>query len=226
MYQLIDKIVGLVAPHTCLSCGVEGTTLCRSCIDNYQEPVQPRCAGCRALMEDFRTCEKCLSWLPVSSVFVTNHYESIGELLVKSLKFDHRRQSIEPMADSMYDLVKNFEFPEGTVICAIPNAPSRVRQRGFDHTALLAERLSKKLGMKQGTLLGRHTNTRQVGSSRKARFEHMSQAFDLRKTHQQNKYVLLVDDVVTTGATISAATKLLKRSGVKRVYAVVFAQKN
>jgi len=122
---------------------------------------------------------------------------------------------------------------EDVVVCPLPTAPARIRQRGFDHSKLLAKgyinQISKRpetTGWKLQYLLGRKTNVRQLGSSRKKRIEQIDQEFFVKRNVDVNgKTIILLDDVMTTGASLAAAAKTLKKAGSKRVYATVFAQK-
>ncbi len=75
-------------------------------------------------------------------------------------------------------------------------------------------------------LLGRRTNVRQVGSARAQRIQQMEREFYADPRHSvRGQTVLLIDDVMTTGASLSAAARVLRSNGAKRVYALVYAQK-
>jgi len=140
------------------------------------------------------------------------------------MKFDTKRQAIEPVAQIMTDNLGVFN--KDMIICHLPTAPSRIRQRGFDHTLLIANCISRLSGLKSTTLLSRKTNIRQLGSTRTKRFEQMEQEFRVfNPSLVAGQNILLIDDVVTTGASIAGATKALKLAGAKRVSALVFAQK-
>jgi ComF family protein len=185
------------------------------------EPVHSRCVGCHAITADYKTCKSCSSWLKVSSVYVSTVYEGIYEDLIKSFKFDCKRQAAEPIAQIMNGLIVGLK--SGYVLCP---APSRIRHRGFDHTKLIAKYLAGLTGLELNTNLKRKTNMRQLGSSRTKRLQQMEQEFYTSGVSSfKDKKVLLVDDVVTTGATLSGATKTLKDAGATKVDAVVFAQK-
>ena len=222
--QIIDKAVGLLAPQICLGCSTEGSVLCNSCIELYHEPVQPRCAGCHSLSEDFRVCSKCRSWLPLKKIYISGNYEGVSKQLVKSLKFEQQRQSAEPMSKIMSELLHGIS-PD-TILCPVPTAPKRIRERGFDHAKLISESLGSITGLKSKSLLRRKSNTRQLGSSRKQRITQVLDEFEqIDKLEIQGKKILLIDDVMTTGATLSAVAQILKSAGAEQVSAIIFAQK-
>jgi ComF family protein len=219
----VDKIVGLIAPHMCISCGKEGSLLCKSCIEEYFQPSLSRCAGCFEISKDYRVCRKCRYWLPLQSVYVANIYEGVYEQLLKALKFEYRRQAVESISAMLNETI--YGLPKDVVVCPIPTAPSRVRERGFDHAKLIAKELSAKSGIKYLNALGRHTNVRQLGSGRQKRLKQMESEFYILRTDLAGKNVLIIDDVMTTGATLAGASKVLKEAGVKSVYGAVFARK-
>ncbi len=219
--MMLDQLLGLLAPHICLGCGSEGSVLCSSCTWQYHEPVQSRCASCHRLTEDFRVCQSCRSWLDLYAVYVCGVYEGIYEQLVKSLKFDLKRDAAKPMAQLMADLLHD----QDVVLCPVPTAPARVRNRGFDHALYITKELSRSTKLPYQQLLDRRSNVRQLGSSRKTRIRQMSEEFILKNAQAvMGKKIIIVDDVMTTGSTIAAISQVLKQGGAKRVSAVVFAQ--
>ncbi len=222
--SLIDTITGLVAPHICVGCGFAGPVLCDDCTVLYMEPVQPRCAGCKKLSDDFKVCSSCKSWLPLRSIFVASNYEGVSELLVRSLKFDCQRAAAKSMSRLMAETLS--ESSDKRLLCPIPTASSRIRERGFDHALLIAKELACNTGLTMEQLLQRHTNVRQLGSTRANRIKQMESEFSVsKKSMVEGENVLLVDDVMTSGATLAGAARTLRNAGAKSVSAIIFAQK-
>ncbi len=113
-----------------------------------------------------------------------------------------------------------------TIIVHVPAATSRVRARGYDQSKLIAKQLASIFGCSQQTLLSRHGQARQVGAKRDKRFSQVVGAFTPRKVDGiKNAHILLVDDVLTTGASVEEAAKVLKAAGAKTVNAAIFAQR-
>lgn len=221
--MVLDRICGVFAPNTCLSCGIDGFVLCRSCLETAGDPIAPKCVGCHKLSEGFKTCSSCRKWLKIDDIYVATSYEGIYEQLIHALKYDVKREAASPIAHIMNEVLAD---NLGSLLCPVPTAPARIRQRGFDHAKLITQYLAKYSGMEQKLLLGRKTNVRQVGSSRAERIEHMENEF-LAKSPEfiKDKNIILVDDVITTGASLSGAANTLISAGAKSVKAIVFAQK-
>ncbi len=217
----LDNLIGVIAPHTCLGCGLEGSQLCDECIAMYFQPIQSKCAGCFKLTSEFSVCSSCKKWLNLKHIYLTTVYQGVYEELLKSYKFKYARQNAVPIAKMMSTNLLNLE---DYILCPIPTAPSRVRMRGFDHSKLITKDLSKIINLESKNLIKRKSNVRQLGSTRSQRIEHMKNEFYTNKNLKGLK-ILLVDDVMTSGATLSAASKNLKEAGAKEVSAVIFARK-
>lgn len=107
----------------------------------------------------------------------------------------------------------------------IPTATARVRERGFDHARLIAKYFATSHRRGLYGNLKRLGQSRQVGSKRETRLKQLENSFVVVRSRElRGKTVLLVDDVMTSGATIESAANCLKRAGIHKVYALVFAQ--
>ncbi|MCW1908703.1 MAG: phosphoribosyltransferase family protein [Candidatus Saccharibacteria bacterium] len=111
-----------------------------------------------------------------------------------------------------------------TIVVPAPTATVRVRRRGYDHARLLAKEIARLKTLSYEEHLVRLSQTRQVGAKREDRYRQMIGAFRVTRSQSlAGRHVLLVDDVLTTGATLEAAARTLKACGVLSVGAVVFA---
>jgi ComF family protein len=112
------------------------------------------------------------------------------------------------------------------LVVPVPTATARVRERGFDHTDLLAKQIAIILRLSEAKALRRLGQTRQLGSKREDRLIQLSGNFAVKNPHRaRGQDILLVDDVVTTGGSIIAAAKALRVAGAKSVDALIFAKK-
>jgi ComF family protein len=144
--------------------------------------------------------------------------------LVWKLKFGRARAAADEIAAILAERTA-FNDPSAVIITHVPTATNRVRQRGYDQAALIAKALASRHGIAYTPLLLRQGKHKQVGASRTARVSQLQQAFSpVRRKHIAGTHVVIVDDVVTTGATLTAAAAALKAAGARKVEAIVFAQ--
>ncbi len=143
-------------------------------------------------------------------------YEGARQL-VTALKNGGRRDLVSWFASR---LAPRHEPVAGTVVTWAPTGIDRARRRGFDHAELLARALARRWRIRCAPLLGRTPGPAQAGLPRAARRD--NPAFHPRRACPSS--VVLVDDVVTTGATIEAAARALRRGGSTAVRAIVVAR--
>lgn len=112
------------------------------------------------------------------------------------------------------------------LIVPVPTATARVRERGFAHSELLAKIIAAELKTEYLQTLCRLDQTRQLGARREDRLIQLSNSFAVRHPRRVlNRKILLIDDVLTTGGTLIAASKTLKAAGAKQVDALIFAKR-
>lgn len=224
---MLDTIMSALAPHYCVYCGAAGSLLCEPCVTVVDEPHIPsRCCMCHALTNESATCKKCLRRYSLpKNVWVHSQYDEEAKALVRLLKYGRARDAAHTIA-LLLDKTLPYLDSSDTVFVPAPTAPVRRRVRGFDHTLAIARELSKLRAIDCSPMLFRTSNTQQVGSSRKKRLSQLEGAFHHKDMNiPKSTKIVLVDDLMTTGGTLIAATKELKRTGYKSVYAAVFAQK-
>jgi ComF family protein len=218
--NIIEQFLNVIAPHACVGCGCEGYLLCEDCT-NSLTPIPPRCYNCQRAHPQARTCAACRAHSSLYSVWAVTPYGGPAQILLHRLKFERAQAAARDVARAM---AARLQLPAGVLVTYVPTAPSRVRQRGYDQAALIAKELARQLNLPYAPLLARRTALRQVGQTREVRKTQMRQAFRVaRRSILQNKHILLIDDVITTGATCEAAAAALKAAGARRVSAAVFA---
>jgi ComF family protein len=228
--SVFELAIGWLAPADCVGCGEEGTALCGLCAQTEIVPFGERCFKCNTLSPDAKTCSKCRVGGAPRYVWLTTDYQGAPKALVRLLKFHHQRTAASNLALLMSETLYHYlgdDLPIADyVVVAVPTATSRVRQRSFDHTALLADRIARRSGLSRSGALKRLGQSRQVGSKRSERLRQAEGTYYIsRPAEVAGRNILLVDDVVTTGATLGAATKALKAAGAKHIDALVFAKK-
>jgi ComF family protein len=128
----------------------------------------------------------------------------------------------------MYDVLQREPLNQADVIIPIPLHPDRERARGFNQASVLARELSRlsRLRMEEHSVVRRvHTERHRAGMDAKARRQSVANAFTVRHPKViAGQRVLLIDDVFTTGATVSACAGVLKEARAEEVFVLTVAR--
>lgn len=228
--SIFEAVIGWVAPLQCVNCGYEGKALCLGCSTSDVVPFGEHCWLCNKVSPAARTCPSCRPSSP-RHVWITTNYEGAARRLVKIYKFGHQRAAAGSLCDLMAGTLMDFNQTSelaklNYLVVPVPTATRRIRQRSFDHSALLARTLAYKICLQNANVLGRLGQERQIGAKRSDRLSQPKGNYFVRRPQAvKSRNILLVDDVVTTGATIREVTKVLRRAGAKRIDALVFAKR-
>lgn len=215
--------MAIVTPYDCVKCGFEGLIVCEACLPLICPAVPSRCYICHASTIDFAVCAKCRPSSKLSRVYVRSELSGTPKLLVHGLKYSNVQSIAVIMANFMTQILPD---SSSILIIPVPTATSRLRRRGYDHTELIATQVSRTVRAVKVSALVRVSQTSQVGSRRSLRVSQLKDAYRIARTGSLvDAHVLLIDDVVTTGATLESAAACLKAEGVKTVDAIVFAQR-
>ncbi len=222
--RLLERTIGLLAPHTCLRCDEEGSILCDWCLPDAIQPIPERCYRCKQFSPDSQVCSRCRRTSRLAHVWVRGNYDGLAKKLVYKLKYERASATARPMAKLMTEIVPWLNTD--TLVVHIPTATSRRRLRGYDHAELIAKEIARERGLAHASLLARQGQSRQVGARRNERLKQLQESFYVRNLARLNKAsILLVDDIVTTGGTLEAAASVLKKAGARNIDAIVLAQK-
>lgn len=180
------------------------------------------CALCGVSSLDFRTCYNCRLKVDIDYVWFAASYEQTMRDTLWGYKYHRQRALRWPLA---YLVVSTIHLRNADVVSWVPTSPPRRRQRGYDHAELLARCVAKELALPARPLLARKGVARQVGVSRQKRWQQAQEQYTLKSGKTlTGMRVLLVDDIVTSGATLAACAHLLKAAGVGSVSAAVVAK--
>ena len=207
--MLLARLAAIVAPPLCAVC--RGATA----------PHSPLCRGCRLelpwLGADTFDVRGTPAWAPLG-------YEGPARALVRALKFRGALPLAGLMAAQMAAGAPR-GLVHGRTLVPVPLHPARRRRRGFDQAAVLATALGPRLAAPVESCLRRvGTPGSQVGRARVDRLTALADAFAVRPGRPPPDRVLLVDDVVTTGATIAACAAALRAAGTADVSALAYAR--
>jgi ComF family protein len=234
--QMIGKTLDTLFPPRCFGCGemVEATgNLCGSCwsaVDFISAPLCRRCGTPFELDAGAESdCMPCLqSPPPYDSARAVFRYEGDSRRLITGYKY-HDRTLATPMFARWLARAGAAQLAQAEVIVPVPLHPWRLLRRRYNQSALLAAalgRLCDKPVQADALRRTRHT-TPQAGLTREQRLRNVEDAFAITLRRQPaiaGRRVLLVDDVLTTGATLDACTQALKRAGAQEIYVLVLAR--
>jgi ComF family protein len=149
-------------------------------------------------------------------------------LRVAVLELKRRAHVPARLARLMFDASHRDPLATATLIVPVPLHPERERERGFNQAAVLARSLAKSTGLRcdeHSLIRPVHTERHRTGMDARARRESVADAFAVKRPRLiQNESILLIDDVFTTGATVSACARKLKAAGAADVFVLTIAR--
>lgn len=234
---MLPQLLDLLFPRHCLGCGKTGSYFCSSCLNLVTVNPERICPVCQKGSIGGLTHPGCLKPQGLAGLTTIFPYEGLVERAIKKIKY----RFVSDLAGELVELFLSFcgedeafrRFCQGKpVLIPIPLHPGRWRWRGFNQSELLGRLVAENLGLNfWPNFLVRVKNTRpQVELDKKARRKNIQNAFALNKNSQfaiqklDNSQFILFDDVWTSGATLKEATKVLKRSGVTKVWGLTLAR--
>lgn len=221
--------------------------LCAVC----SEPIESErylCGGCQAKAPRIKPpfCTKCSEPFPgsITEVFAcancahrTLHFEAavsafrsrgVVRKILHEFKYSRQQHLKHPIADWLAETLVDprLQGRRFDVIVPVPLHPARKRERGFNQAELLAELLSVRGRVPMHDVLQRiRYTTTQTAFDRAERMENLHNAFRLRRNADvRGSRVLLIDDILTTGSTLSECARVLKVSGALSVHAATAAR--
>lgn len=213
--MVIRRLIELLAPVQCLHCGLDGSILCDVGVGFSAQTRLQQCFRCGVSMAQGRTCERCVLQSALVGVAVGAHYGGVMKELILQLKFHRLRSAAEVAAELIVQALPRDLAPD--VVTAVPVAPERYRERGYNQAELIGRAVAARIGVRYAPLLGRLTSAHQLGRGRAERLAQIKGAFYGRR-ELRGEQVLIVDDVVTTGATLDECAVMLREAGAGEVW--------
>lgn len=216
----------LLPAQPCLLCGAASHAglCCETCDAELPRLTEAHCPICALPTLAASVCGECLKLAPPFDHTVSAFsYNFPMDKLIQALKFHDRLVLVDYLADSI--VVRANTKPDW--LLALPLHPARLRERGFNQSLLLARRISRRLGIP--LLLDACERVRntppQSALPWKERGKNMRRAFICKPDADiRGKHIAIVDDVMTTGASIGELARALKQSGACEVSAWVVAR--
>jgi len=228
----------LVFPHNCLICKKHNPTrnlteeLCLQCLNSIDRNRPPFCPKCSRHLGAYSTQTKCRECKKIAHHFdfawSACLYTPTIKKLIHLFKYSQKTQLAKTFSLLMTDFIvqHNLDITQFDEIVPVPLFPSRLRERGYNQSELLAYQIAKKYGIDLSLkrLLRVRNTGYQAQLSEKNRWTNIRGAFRIKQPFElQDKSILVVDDLLTTGATASEAAITLKESGAKTVGVLTLA---
>lgn len=202
--RLADALVDLIFPPRCAGCGRVGWGWCARCQADLEQTPYPQYVQ---------------PLPPLSGMASTAVHEGKVQQAIWSLKYENARHISQPLGDRLAAHLGRLDWPVSCIV-PVPMHVERLAQRGYNQAQLLAEQAARlaALPCRPDALRRWRFTPSQVGLGREARLENVKDAFEASPALADGQIVLLVDDVYTTGATLSACAAALLDAGAAAVY--------
>jgi competence protein ComFC len=227
-------ILDMLFPIKCLGCQTEKEWFCGTCHKKIKIREQQLCPLCeKKITPDGRVCFSCKKETFLAGMLVATSYQDpMVSKMVHLFKYRFIKDLSEPLSEIILKAMQSCELPLPEIIIPIPLHPKRLRWRGFNQSALLAENISKKLLPNSEIrtddkvlIRKRHTSPQMRIKNHSLRNQNIFDAFAVVDSSKiKDRRILLVDDIATTGSTIFECARVLKNAGAKEVFAVVIAR--
>ncbi len=224
-----QAVLDVLFPARCVGCGAFGSFLCQSCQAELPSARPPRCPTCWQPQRQGALCGRCREESPAFQGARSPYlYQGAAREAVHALKYNYLSALAKPMAQLMAPCVEE-EVIEAEVVMAVPLYGRRQRLRGYNQSALLARELSRLCGLplaKRGLARRRNTPPQARSAQAEERRRNVADAFIADRRRVEGRRILLIDDVMTTGATLDACARALRQAGAASVWALTFARED
>ncbi len=237
--SLLIGLKDLIYPNYCLNCknkagpSLKEHFICGSCQKKIEMNLPPFCPFCGRTLDEFsrgkNTCPGCLNAkFNFDRAFSPCKYSGVIKKMIQEFKYSGRDYLGKNLGQILNNFIKEYNLPIEYMdfIIPVPLHNARLRQREFNQAQILSEQIAKEFSKKllPGVLTRTKAAKSQTELSPEERLHNVKNSFSV--TYPQlikDKNLLLVDDVLTTGSTLSEAAKSLKTAGAKMVFAITLA---
>jgi len=229
---MINKLLNILFPESCPVCKEPSrdhiiAPICTQCWDRISPYSGPICQICGKplVSEASITCADCIVNKPMFKTARSfGLYEGVLREAINLLKYQGIKRLSKPLSKMMFALLGDNYSVDAVV--PVPLYKKRLRQRGFNQSALFAKHLANYIGVPLflNCLIKVKDTMPQVELNAEERRKNIKNSFAvISREFIQGRNILLVDDVFTTGATVRECSKLLKKAGAQDIYVLTLA---
>jgi len=201
--KIFNKILAVLFPQKCLGCKKENEILCPDCLGKINRPDTPYLKGIH---------------------IAANYQDLVLKKALWMLKYRGVKQMAKPLAKLIRERVWKKLETESWLVVPVPLSKNKLRHRGYNQAELIARELSANV---RADILFKkfHTKSQVEVKDKEERLANIVGSFEIKNRQIiRGEKIILIDDVLTTGATMSEAKKILKKAGAKKVVGVVAAR--
>jgi ComF family protein len=224
--RLLSLPLDILFPKRCLGCGHGGAFICQDCQRKLPYLISPVCPVCGSPRLEAAICPKCLTGGYLDGVRSVFSFEGVIRRAIHEFKYHNLRAISGTLASFLAGGFSHYGL-KGDLIVPVPLHPRRLKERGYNHSFLLARDFGELVGLEvlpQALVRTRYSEP-QVSSKGLAERQHnVEGAFACYSDRIEEKHVILIDDVVTSGATLGACASALKKAGAAWVWGFTLAR--
>jgi len=234
--KFLNNLINIIYPTKCLVCkkSISSSSakkyICDLCWDNIKKNTPPFCKYCCRHIENetYAVCKECRNkTFYFEQAFSACIYEGAIKELIHQFKYDDKDYLGKNLAELLIEFINTYRIPlKGfDFVIPIPLHPVKFRQREYNPALILAQHISQVFNLKVlNNVLHKIRNTvSQTKLDTQSRWKNVSNSFRVTSQIIKDKSIILVDDILTTGATASEAARVLKLAGAKNITVLVLA---
>ena len=225
--KIYNRLLDLIYPPKCGFCGeITGTSsfICEECKNNYNYKYISRCKYCGKTAVMSNMCIECSKKkVYYEELFFCNEYTNEIRDKIHAYKFFNKKFYYNFFSELIYDKIIGID---ADIIVPVPLSKERLKERGYNQSALIAKNLSAKLKIDyNGEIMIKTINSeKQSMQSFRERQESVKNVFKIADNiNIEGKRIMLVDDVFATGATVNECSRVLIEAGAKSVVIAVIS---
>jgi ComF family protein len=202
--------------------------LCPACLSIYNLETTKECAKCAKVMSECSCSTENLEKAKILrlaklTVYLPHSNDYVVNKMIFKLKKKSEYHLVEFLSNQLASTIKSVIKPnESYIVTYAPRSKKAISKYGYDHMEILSRKTAELLGLKWAKLLKRDSNVEQKTLSYNERMKRISISYENKKNVDiKGKSVILLDDIVTSGATLCAGARILRKNGAQTVSCAV-----
>ena len=225
--KLRGAALNLLFPQFCVGCGKEGSFLCNSCLQSLPHIEPPVCSRCGRPQTEGEFCRNCRDWqADIDGIRAPFRFDGVIRTAILQLKYRNLRAIAPALAQLMSEYLINNPL-DSDILIPVPLHDKRLRERGYNQSTLLANELGALMNLpvdETSLIREKYVLPQARTTSVEERRANVAGVFSCKGDGLQDKRVLLIDDVATSGATMNACAAVLKSVGILSVWGLSLAR--